>query len=96
VPGLVDDELRSFYKAWAKILRDYGSCSLTRPEDKLVATSGVVRVIENRTGLRSVAGMWRECFLQELIWRIFVPVERAVTISGPILVMGFDRQCSDP
>ncbi|MCJ1251170.1 hypothetical protein MMC30_008401 [Trapelia coarctata] len=83
VPGVVDDEFRSFYQAWAKVLRDYSSCSLTRPEDKLVAISGIIRVIEKRTGLQSVAGMWREYFLQEMIWRTFVPVQRPSPYRAP-------------
>lgn len=53
---------------WGNILRDYTSRKLTKPEDKLVAISGVVKIIQARTGDEYFAGLWRKDFVTQLLW----------------------------
>lgn len=59
-PALVQD--------WRNILRTYTSCKLTKSEDKLIAISGVVKVLQKSTGDKYFAGLWGEHLATDLLW----------------------------
>jgi hypothetical protein len=54
---------------WAGLIHTYTSCNLIKPQDKLVAISGVVKIIQRSTGDQYFAGIWRNNLPQQLLWR---------------------------
>ncbi|CZR68721.1 uncharacterized protein PAC_18620 [Phialocephala subalpina] len=55
--------------SWRSIIQTYTSCNLTKPEDKLVAISGVVKIMQTTTGDEYCAGLWRKNLPEQLLWR---------------------------
>lgn len=45
-------------------------CQLTKPEDKLVALSGIARLILEKVGTDYLAGLWRDELSDGLLWRV--------------------------
>jgi len=76
VSGVVDDSYRAFWKWWKKIVSTYSPCGLTYRTDKLVAIQGIVKLVELKTGMHNVAGLWREYLLPELLWSPDKPTVR--------------------
>lgn len=72
------------YRVWDGILQSYTRCALTKPADKFVAISGVVKEFTSLVGDDYLAGLWRRVFLDGLLWRVhedpstghFVPAVR--------------------
>lgn len=62
------ENFRVFHNAWNKIVQRYSECELTVASDKLVALHGMVRIIEERTRMRSIAGLWEQMLPAELLW----------------------------
>ncbi|KAF4633101.1 hypothetical protein G7Y89_g5025 [Cudoniella acicularis] len=62
------NEVDNFCEVWDKIKKSYMSCSLTKPEDKLVAISGMIQAIQLCNTFNNVAGLWRENLIMELLW----------------------------
>jgi hypothetical protein len=63
-----DHDHRRFYEMWAQLRSAYTSSSLTYPQDRLVAMLGLINVIQIRTEFISIAGLWENLMLQELVW----------------------------
>lgn len=61
---------------WTQLKQWYSGCDLTKPGDKLVALSGVARVIQDKTGLQYFAGLWRQNLMQQLCWSAIQPRTR--------------------
>lgn len=61
---------------WTRLRRWYSGCDLTNPGDKLVALSGVARLIQDQTGHQYFAGLWRQDLEQELCWSAIHPRQR--------------------
>ncbi|KDR77083.1 hypothetical protein GALMADRAFT_39577, partial [Galerina marginata CBS 339.88] len=77
--GELDSSYQAFWAWWSRIISMYNPCGLTYGTDKLVAIAGIVKLVESKTGLHSVAGLWKEYIFPELLW--FVngpPAERPV------------------
>ncbi|KAL1874779.1 hypothetical protein VTK73DRAFT_198 [Phialemonium thermophilum] len=54
---------------WLNFVEMYSSCDLSHEEDKLVAVSGIARVLQRRTGGTSYcAGLWVDFLCQGLMW----------------------------
>jgi hypothetical protein len=73
---------------WNWIVERYSPCKLTKPKDKLIAISGLARIIQQHTGDQYVAGMWREDLELQLCWynRGFSPprqVQRTFPYRAP-------------
>lgn len=71
-------DLEGVFHCWAKMLVAYTVCDLTRPNDRLIALSGVANKMselldENDTYL---AGLWLSCLPFLLTWRIERWLER--------------------
>jgi len=62
-----------FIAYWYQIVELYTAASLTFGSDKLVAISGIVQLLERRTGLTSFAGLWREFLLDDMLWTTVRP-----------------------
>jgi hypothetical protein len=56
------------FLSWADIVTDYTKRLLTRPEDKLIAISGIAKQIQDAIQGEYVAGLWREALPQQLLW----------------------------
>jgi len=55
---------------WKLLITQYTNCGLTKGEDKLVAVFGIVDLVEQLTGDRCLAGMWRSQMPGCLLWLI--------------------------
>lgn len=77
VPGVadlantfLDRNMLKLYSLWTKLLCDYTHMNLTYQSDKLVALAGIVDAVHASRGWTNVAGMWKEFWFLELLWRI--------------------------
>ena len=61
-----------FWFSWRSIVLDYTSRSLTLEKDKLAAIAGLASVIQSKTYIQYIAGMWNFRFFIEydLCWRV--------------------------
>ncbi|CCC09928.1 unnamed protein product [Sordaria macrospora k-hell] len=66
------DEL-NLYHLWARLVESYTACELTFQSDKLVACSGLAKIIQARIDDEYVAGMWRKYLEHELLWQPCLP-----------------------
>ncbi len=64
------------------VVEAYTAMNLTKPEDKLVALSGVVSVFR-RYFEEYLAGVWRIWLPKELLWPTFKAVVRSNTYRAP-------------
>jgi hypothetical protein len=55
-------------KIWRAILDGYTCCKLTYPTDKLVAISGISRLLAKASDLEYVAGLWNKDLWHDLLW----------------------------
>lgn len=62
-------------EGWGKILWAYGHRKVTKPRDKLVALSGLAKMISNETGDRYIAGLWRRGLEHQLYWHYVSTLE---------------------
>jgi Heterokaryon incompatibility protein (HET) len=53
---------------WGKMVADYNRKALTRSSDKLIAISGLAKVMQNLLKDELVAGLWKRHILQQLLW----------------------------
>jgi hypothetical protein len=60
-------------ETWRAAVAEYSSMKLSRPSDIFPAISGIAHRIREATGWEYVAGMWRETFITDLMWRIATP-----------------------
>lgn len=56
--------------AWNQMVFYYSRGNLTYAKDKLVAFSGMARVMQNTLKDRYVAGLWEEHFIYHLLWTV--------------------------
>jgi Heterokaryon incompatibility protein (HET) len=72
VPIKIVDELSAvlFHVRWFAIVMHYTACSMTKPEDRLIALSGIAQRIQSQLGLAYVAGLWKESLSYDLLWRV--------------------------
>ncbi|KAK5994003.1 hypothetical protein PT974_07442 [Cladobotryum mycophilum] len=57
-----------FREAWADIVAKYSMCDLTMSSDKLLAFSGVVKMLEESSGDEYIAGLWKSTLVYDLAW----------------------------
>ncbi|KAI8722804.1 HET domain-containing protein [Fusarium sp. LHS14.1] len=58
----------NFCRVWHDLVSRYSACSLTFPSDKLVAFSGVAKLIETHRKDEYIAGALQSTFLVDLAW----------------------------
>jgi hypothetical protein len=67
--GIIEPEdLERFRAQWIRLRRAYTSTFITYSKDRLTAMQGLISTIQTRTGLRSVAGLWKEILREDLLW----------------------------
>ena len=59
---------RRAFSLWREMVKIYSGCSLTKPEDKLIALSGVAERLRRATCDEYMAGMWRRTMAFDLPW----------------------------
>lgn len=55
-------------QSWDSLLRSYTSCKLTKPKDKLIALSGIVKIVQQTFQDEYLAGLWRQDLILQLLW----------------------------
>lgn len=65
------------HRHWPEIIEKYTDTLLTKPEDKLVAISGLARQVYSITKDKYCAGIWREDLVLQLLWRLQRPQHKA-------------------
>jgi hypothetical protein len=58
------------YRAWGSIVERYSKLGLTKPEDKLIALSGIAKMMSRQIREPYVAGMWNKYLAGQLLWRV--------------------------
>jgi hypothetical protein len=66
--SVVDAE--NLYNFWARLVEYYSRCSLTVESDKLIAISGIAKILQRGLGDKYVAGMWKRSLPRCLLWRL--------------------------
>jgi hypothetical protein len=59
---------QSLLKVWDSIVSDYSKGKLTYWSDKLVAISGIARLVKQQFDMHYLAGLWREYMVRQLVW----------------------------
>ncbi|EOA82784.1 uncharacterized protein SETTUDRAFT_43617 [Exserohilum turcica Et28A] len=59
----------SAYSRWRQVVQSYSELDLTYKTDKLPALSGAARLIQERTGDRYLAGLWKSNLVAGLMWQ---------------------------
>ncbi|KAI3553894.1 heterokaryon incompatibility protein [Colletotrichum abscissum] len=59
---------RHFREAWSFLVGQYSRCELTNETDKLIAFSGVAKMVELYTGNEYIAGTWKNTLIYDLAW----------------------------
>jgi hypothetical protein len=73
---------------WISIIQNYSMRKLTVAQDKLIALSGLARIISQRTQDRYFAGLWGRHFYEDLFWRVYLQEESFsdfLPVKGKIL-----------
>lgn len=55
---------------WFEIVTQYSTLQMAKPEDKLVALSGVAQVIANAGPHRYLGGLWQESLILDMLWYV--------------------------
>ncbi|KAJ4990263.1 heterokaryon incompatibility protein [Stagonosporopsis vannaccii] len=58
------------FDLWAAVVNAYTKTALTQPKDKLIALSGLARIMSEETSCAYVAGLWRTNLASQLLWHI--------------------------
>ncbi|PMD43135.1 HET-domain-containing protein [Hyaloscypha variabilis F] len=69
-------------RLWRSAIAVYSAADLTKAEDKLIALSGVCRMLHNRTGDTYVAGLWRQNLELNLLWETRNGIHGKHKVSG--------------
>lgn len=64
------------HEHWMEIIEYYTTTSMTRPQDKLAAISGLAKEIQDYSHDTYCAGIWRRDLLRQLLWRPESPQQR--------------------
>lgn len=58
------------FELWKRVVEVYSKARLTNPEDKLIALSGIAKLMADKIGSQYVAGKWEKNLASQLIWRV--------------------------
>ena len=78
-PNGVDSD--RWLKSWWSIVEKYTDCNLTVSEDRRIAITGLVNVIQQMTGKKNIGGLWSFNLIQELCWEALGPSQRLLAPS---------------
>jgi hypothetical protein len=66
--GTSEIEKLEFHSSWYEMVEQYSTRKHTRDSDKLMAIVGVAALIQDKTALTFVAGLWKETIELNLLW----------------------------
>jgi hypothetical protein len=64
------DVARETLRIWHDLVMRYSQTKLTVASDRLIAITGLARLVESHTNLRFVAGIWTPFSVEQLMWSI--------------------------
>ncbi|KAK7942729.1 HET-domain-containing protein [Apiospora aurea] len=72
-----DMEHLNFFEIWTRIAEMYSRTAVTKPEDKLIALSGIAGMMADKMGESKngstpvyIAGLWKTHLASQLLWRV--------------------------
>ena len=69
-PWPLDSRSTQGYELWRQTIEQYMACDLTKESDKLVAVSGLAKVIKGQLQDDYLAGLWRDSLPKQLLWKV--------------------------
>jgi len=69
-PPMAGVEDPGVYEQWNRVVEIYSKTQLTNVCDKLIALSGIAKMMFDQIGGRYVAGMWLRYLESQLLWRV--------------------------
>jgi hypothetical protein len=64
------------YQQWINLVKTYSKCSLTCPDDRLMAMAGIAEMFKKNSGDEYLAGLWRSRIVEGLNWVVIDPTSR--------------------
>ncbi|KAF5643818.1 heterokaryon incompatibility protein [Fusarium sp. NRRL 52700] len=64
------------YHQWINLVKTYSKCSLTCPDDRLIAMAGIAEMFKKNSGDEYLAGLWRSRIVEGLNWVVLEPEPR--------------------
>ncbi|KAF5558719.1 heterokaryon incompatibility protein [Fusarium phyllophilum] len=64
------------YQQWMNLVKTYYKCSLTCPDDRLMAMAGIAEICKKNSGDDYLAGLWRSRIVEGLNWVVLEPEPR--------------------
>ena len=58
------------YKLWTNVVSAYSNSALSFSTDKLIALSGIAKIMEERLNDQYIVGMWRRYLASQLLWKV--------------------------
>jgi hypothetical protein len=68
-------------KIWHDLVMRYSRTQLTVASDRLIAITGLARLVENHTNLHFVAGIWTPFSVEQLIWSSQDPIPSVTNLA---------------
>jgi hypothetical protein len=66
---VLNEDRNATLELWQSMLWDYGPRDLTEPSDKLLAISGIARLLAERLDDEYIASLWVKSLLEHLRWQ---------------------------
>lgn len=63
-------DMGNFGNRWYSLVKEYTSCKLTYPSDKLPALSGIIRKLVEQNDDVYLAGLWRTNLIHWMSWQV--------------------------
>ena len=68
--GIDPDPRFNAYQLWSKVVNAYSNGLLTKPDDKMIALSGIAKEMQSVFQDEYVAGLWKRYLPSQLLWRV--------------------------
>jgi hypothetical protein len=81
--GYLDYAHLTLIPCWYRILERYGSCNITKAEDRLPAIAGIAKRINALSGWKYLAGLWLEDIPRGLCWTSHGQTQTSSKYVGP-------------
>lgn len=75
------------FEIWAAVVTAYSKTAISYSQDKLIALSGLAKIIAEETGCAYVAGLWRTHLASQLLWYVdpvYHPVDRSFSHQATV------------
>ena len=69
--GRDPDPTLNAYHLWDQVVKAYTWSDLTKPEDKLIALSGLAKTVQHMVDDEYLAGLWKSILPSQLLWEVY-------------------------